>query len=371
MTTKKILVTGGAGFIASHIVDELVSKGHDVRIVDNLEPQVHKSIPEYLNKKAELIVGDVRNDETWKKAIEDVDVIYHEAAAVGVGQSMYQISKYMDVNTMGTARMLDLLANSKHNVKKVIVASSMSIYGEGSYECEDCGVVYPELRPEAQMQKSEWEMKCPRCNKFVKSIPTNEEKPLKPTSIYAISKKDQEEMCLSVGRAYGIPTIALRYFNVCGPRQALSNPYTGVCAIFSSRLLNDKPPVIFEDGKQMRDFVSVHDIAQANILALESNGMNYGYFNVGTGVSTNLLQVSEVLSKTYGKIIKPEIVTKFRSGDIRHCYADISKIKKFGYSPKYKSEQAIAEYANWAKGRTAIDLMDKAKKELEEKGLIK
>jgi dTDP-L-rhamnose 4-epimerase len=254
----KLLITGGAGFIGSHLVDALIDRGHEVAIYDNFEPQVHKTEPEYLNKNAELIRADVRDKETLKNAIMDTEIIFYQAAMVGVGQSMYQVEKYVDVNTFATAKLLDILANEEHSVKKLIVASSMSIYGEGAYQCGDCGIVYPALRSEERR----WEMTCPNCGKEVVPMPTGESKPLQPTSIYAVTKKDQEEMCLAIGRSYGIPTVALRYFNVYGPRQSLNNPYTGVCAIFSSRIKNKNPPLIFEEGLQSRDFISVHDIVK-------------------------------------------------------------------------------------------------------------
>ena len=366
----KILVTGGAGFIGSHIVDALVDK-HEVVVLDNLEPQVHVEKPEYLNEKVTYIFGDMRDKEVLKRSIEGVEIIFHQAAAVGVGQSMYQIEKYVDVNTMGTAKLLDILINEENEVKKLIVASSMSIYGEGAYECDYCGVVYPALRSEEQLRKREWEVRCPNCGKIVKPIPTNEEKPLKPTSIYAITKRDQEEMCLVTGRAYGIPTVALRYFNVYGPRQSLNNPYTGVCAIFSSRIKSGKPPLIFEDGLQTRDFISVHDVVQANLLAMEKRSANYEAFNVGTGNPISIREVAETLIKLYNSNVSPEITNKFRVGDIRHCYADISKIKsKLGFEPKVSFRDGMTELVAWAEKVKAVDLFEKAHEELISKGLV-
>jgi len=365
----KILVTGGAGFVGSYLVDALAEK-HDVAIYDNLEPQVHKGIPEYLNKGAEFIKEDIRNKAKLKEALSDSEIIFHQAAMVGVGQSMYQVEKYMDVNTMGTAKLLDILANEEHDVKKLIVASSMSIYGEGKYECSECGILYPPLRSEAQLKKREWEMKCPSCGNVVKPVPTDEDKPLQPTSIYAISKKDQEEMCLAVGRAYGIPTVALRYFNIYGPRQALSNPYTGVCAIFSSRIKNNNPPIIFEDGLQTRDFISVHDIVKANILFMKKSRADYEMYNVGTGKPVSILDIANTLSKLYGKALKPEIVNKYRSGDIRHCFADISKIKKLGFEPAVSFKEGMQELVEWGKTQIAEDKSETAYQELKERGLV-
>src|SRR5687768_11767093 len=260
-----ILVTGGAGFIGSHLVDALVAAGHRVRVLDLLVSQVHgENSPQYLHPEAEFIHGDVCDTALLHTALDGIDAVYHEAAEVGVGQSMYEIQRYVRANDMGTAALLEVLVERRQPLRKLIVASSMSIYGEGAYTCSVCGVVAPQLRPAEQLRERRWELECSACQAKLSPRPTPEDKPLFPTSVYAITKQDQEQFCLVVGRAYGIPTVALRYFNVYGPRQALSNPYTGVCAIFSSRLLNDQPPMIFEDGEQTRDFVHVSDIVQAN-----------------------------------------------------------------------------------------------------------
>jgi dTDP-L-rhamnose 4-epimerase len=365
----KILITGGAGFVGSHLVDELANK-HEIVVYDNLEPQVHKNVPEYLNNGAEFIREDIRDRAKLKDVISDSEIIFHEAAMVGVGQSMYQIEKYMDVNTMGTAKLLDILANEENDVKKLIVASSMSIYGEGKYECSECGILYPPLRSNERLKMREWDMKCPSCGKAAKPVPTDENKPLQPTSIYAISKRDQEEMCITTGRAYGIPTVALRYFNIYGPRQALSNPYTGVCAIFSSRIKNNNPPIIFEDGLQTRDFISVHDIVSANLLVMEKSKANYETFNVGTGKPVSILDIACTLSELYGKNLEPVIVNKFRAGDIRHCYADVSKLKKMGFKPEFSFEDGMRELVEWGMTQEAEDKSDSAYLELKERGLV-
>ena len=368
---SKVLVTGGAGFIGSHLVDKLVAMGDEVVVIDSLDEQVHTKKPDYLNPKAHYLFEDIRDESVLAKTIEGVKVIFHEAATVGIGQSMYQVKKYVDVNTMATAKLLDILVTKEHEVKKLIVASSMSIYGEGAYECEDCGVMYPELRTEEQLKQREWDMKCPKCGKNVNPIQTNENKPVHPTSIYAITKKDQEEMCLTVGRAYGIPTVALRYFNVYGPRQSLNNPYTGVCAIFSARIKNENPPLIFEDGLQSRDFVSVHDIVEANLLAMKSSNANYEVFNVGTGKAINILEIVRTLIKLYKKKLKPEITNKFRAGDIRHCFADISKIKsKIGYKPKVEFEDGMNDLVAWGEKEEAQDKFEVAHEELLKRGLV-
>lgn len=369
----KILVTGGAGFIGSFLVDKLVEQGHDVRIFDNIEPQVHPNgnEPDYLNKKAEFIKGDICDEETLTNAIQDIDIIFHQAAMVGVGQSMYQIKRYVNANTMGTANLMDILVNKNHNIKKVIVASSMSIYGEGSYECEDCGKISPQLRTEEQMKNKDWEVHCPNCNKILKPIPTDENKKQEINSIYALTKKDQEDISINIGKSYGIPSVALRYFNVFGPRQSLSNPYTGVAAIFMSQIKNNNIPQIFEDGLQSRDFVSVHDIVQSNILAMSQKSADYEVFNVGTGNHVTIKQVAETLIKLYRKDIEPRVVGKFRKGDVRHCFADISRIKnKLDFEPKVDFEEGMQELINWAATAESKDMIDKATNELKEKGLL-
>jgi len=371
----KVLVTGGAGFVGSHTVDALIARGHEVRVFDNLDPQVHglnAGIPAYLNSNIEFIQGDVRNRDALKQAIQDVDGIFHLAAAVGVGQSMYEIQRYVEINSLGGAVLLDILANEKHSIKKIVVASSMSIYGEGQYQCTHCGMVYPKLREEIQLEQHDWEMHCPHCNMIVAPVPTNEEKPLFPTSIYAISKRDHEEMFLVTGWAYKIPTVALRYFNIYGSRQALSNPYTGVAAIFSSRLLNHKEPIVYEDGLQSRDFVHVSDIVQANMLAFEKKEADYQVFNVGTGRKLTIMDVGNILSAKLDPEKKPVTLKQFRAGDIRHCFADISKIQRIlGYEPKVKFEQGMDELVDWVSQQHSEDLVELARAQLLKRKLVK
>jgi len=371
--SKKILITGGAGFIGSHLVDKLIELGHQVLVFDSLEPQVHgdgQRMPKYLNKECEFIKGDIRSRDELKKTLKGKEIIFHQAAVVGVGQSMYEISRYSEVNILGTANLLDILANENHQVEKLIIASSMSVYGEGRYSCVKCGVVYPKLRSLSQLKRGEWEMRCPLCNQEVQSLPTDEDKPLYPTSVYAISKRNQEEMCLTIGRAYNIPTVALRYFNVYGPRQALSNPYTGVAAIFSSRILNNNPPCIFEDGLQSRDFIHVSDIVRANLLAMENKKADYQVFNVGAGRPLTILNIAESLIKNLGLSVDMNIVKKYRVGDIRHCYADISKIRnQLGFQSQVKFEEGIPDLIEWVQGEEARDQFEKSRRALEEKGL--
>jgi len=371
----KILVTGGAGFIGSFLVDALLERGDTVRVYDALVPQVHgpeQAVPAYLNPAAELVRGDMRDRAALAEALEGMDVIYHLAAAVGVGQSMYQIQYYTEANTLGGAVLLDLLANTKHGARKVIVASSMSIYGEGKYECADCGAVYPRLRTEAQLKAREWEMKCPHCGRDVQPVPTDEEKPLYPTSIYAVTKRDHEEMFLCTGLAYGIPAVALRFFNTYGPRQALSNPYTGVMAIFSGRLLNHQPPVIYEDGRQSRDFIHVRDIVQGLLLAMDRPEADNQVFNLGTGRQTSVGQVAEMLSQRLtGGEVRPDLRQQYRAGDIRHCYADLAKARRLlGFEPRISLEDGLEDLLTWVQGQTAVDRFSQVEKELSTKSLV-
>jgi len=371
---NSVLITGGLGFIGSHTVDLLVEKGYRVRILDNLEPQVHgeaKKPPEYANKKADLIIGDIRDQRTLDKALRGVDAVLHLAAAVGVGQSMYQIEKYASYNTYGAAALLDTLVNKEHSVKKLVVASSMSIYGEGKYFCSKCGPVYPSLRGEEQLRRGEWEPKCPHCGKELKSVPTDEEKPLASTSIYAQTKRHQEEMSILIGRTYGLPTVALRYFNVYGPRQTISNPYTGVSAIFMGRIINRNPPYIFEDGRQTRDFVNVRDVARANLLALERSGADYNAINIGSGKPLPIAKMAELLIEINEADLKPSISYRYRKGDIRHCYADISKARKLlGYGPEVNLKKGLTELVEWGrKEKVGEDKFDLAMKELEKRKL--
>jgi len=368
---KKVLVTGGAGFIGSHLVDLLVEEGYQVKTLDSFHTQVHKEKPTYLNPACEYIEGDIRDRKLLSSLVADVEGIFHLASRVGVGQSMYQIEEYVDENVRGTAVLLDILANEKHNIKKLVVASSMSIYGEGAYNCDACGVVYPVEREVSDLRQGMWEMKCPHCKAVVHPIPTPENKPLCPTSIYAQTKRDQEEMCLLIGKTYGIPTVALRFFNVFGSRQALSNPYTGVVAIFSSRIINGNPPIIFEDGKQTRDFIHVKDIAKACFLSYEKEEADYQVFNLGRGKPVSIGEISRLLQKILKKEVGEEITGRFRKGDIRHCIADIAKLKKFlSFEPRYSLEEGMEELLYWMQNEQPEDNILKALQELEGRRLV-
>jgi dTDP-L-rhamnose 4-epimerase len=342
--------------------------------LDALAPEVHLGrVPVHLNRDAEFIHGDVSNAETTSRALDGIDVVYHLAAEVGLGRSMYQIVRFVQGNDMGTAVLLEEMIKRPSQFKKLIVASSMSLYGEGPYRCNSCGVVStPTLRAEAQLAKGEWEFSCKACGERLETLQTPESKTLFPTSVYAVSKQDQEQYSLIVGRAYKIPTVAFRYFNVYGTRQALSNPYTGACAIFSGRLLNDQAPLVYEDGGQTRDFVNVRDVVQANMLALESDRADYEIMNVGTGRSTSIKEIAELIARGLGKNIAPEVTEQFREGDIRHCVADISKIRSLlGYEPKVTLEDGLAELLDWVGRQQADDRLALASAELAARQLVK
>jgi dTDP-L-rhamnose 4-epimerase len=368
---KKVLITGGAGFIGSHLSDELLNKGYSVRVLDNLSKQVHGlncERPEYLNPDVELIIGDVRDEQAVKKALKGVDAVYHYAAMVGVGQSMYEIKEYTDVNNLGTSVLLEALV--KQPVEKLVVASSMSIYGEGLYKDSEGKIKAGVERKIDQLKKGDWEM-YDNAGNVLSPYPTPETKTPSLSSIYALSKYDQERMCLLIGKAYNIPTVALRFFNVYGTRQSLNNPYTGVLAIFASRFLNNNSPLIFEDGNQKRDFVSVLDIARASRLAMETPEAENDVFNIGSGNSYTIVEIAEKLARILNKEeVVSEITGKYRVGDIRHCFSDIAKAKVIlNYEPQVTLEDGLIELAEWLEGQTAEDKVADASKELAERGL--
>lgn len=370
-----ILVTGGAGYIGSHLVDALVARDYRVTVLDNLEPQVHRSgtWPSYANPKATYVKGDVRDRAVFEPLVLASQAVVHFGAAVGVGQSMYQVDRYVDVNTRGTALLLDILVNTKHKVEKVLVASSIGVYGEGAYACATHGAVAPTIRPEQQLAARDWEQHCPHCGKHVTSIPTPEDKALYRDNIYSMTKYHQEEMVLLIGKTYGIPSVAPRFFNVYGPRQSLSNPYAGVAAIWLSRLINGKQPIVFEDGGQLRDFVSIHDVVDCLVLMLEKPGADYLPVNVGSGETITILDIAKMLARLLGSPIEPQVTQTGRKFDIRHNTADITRARQtLGFAPKVSLETGFSELIEWAKTTpdVAVDFFDKAMRELQEKGLL-
>jgi dTDP-L-rhamnose 4-epimerase len=371
----KVLITGGAGFIGSHLADRLLAEGHEVRALDNLDPQVHGEggRPEYLDPEVELQLGDVRDRDAVRTALDGVDAVVHFAAAVGVGQSMYEIERYTSINAIGAAVVLEEALERRDDIRKLLVASSMSIYGEGQYRNPRTGEsgLAPWLRPETQLAAREWDV-LGEDGTALQPEPTAETKPLRPTSVYAINKRDHEELFLAVGAAYGIPAVALRFFNVYGERQALSNPYTGVAAIFSSRLLNDRAPLVFEDGKQTRDFIDVRDITRCCLLALESDGANGRTVNVGTGTPTSVVEVALAIARGLGKELEPELVGKYRAGDIRHCYADTRLAEELlGFRAEIPFEAGMQDLLAWLEGQEAQDSVDAARDALVVRGLAR
>ncbi len=373
MASERILVTGGAGFIGSFLVDLLVERGEKVVILDCLDPQVHPhGKPEHLNPHAEFIQGNILDRDLFKSLIGRSDVIYHLAAAVGVAQSQYQIDHYVDTNTHGTARLLDILVNEKNSVRKVVVAASMTSYGEGLYEAPSTGErVRPGIRPIEQMEKGDWEPRHPRTGESLRPVATPETASYDENNIYAMTKTHQEAMTLMIGKTYSIPAVATRFFNVYGPRQSLSNPYTGVAAIFLSRLKNNQRPVVYEDGKQTRDFISVHDVVEALALIKDCPAVDYKALNVGCGHPVHIAEVGRILAGLCGKDLEPDIQGKFRKGDVRHCFADNSRIcQLLDWSPRVSFEEGLRELVDWSDGVVAEDRFEKATAELQAKGLL-
>lgn len=374
MANDTVLVTGGAGFIGSHLVDRLVEEGRSVRVIDSLEPQVHQGSSGYRNGAASYLEGSILDLDSLRQVLDGVGAVVHLAAQVGVGQSMYEMSRYVADNTLGTVALLEEVARRKGQIGTLVVASSMSIYGEGQYRCDRCGNDDADVvRSLEFLRAREWEPVCRACGGPVHRQPTRESKRLKSESVYAITKRDQEELALVFGRAYGVRTVALRFFNVYGPRQSLSNPYTGVAAIFSSRLINAQPPIVFEDGLQSRDFIHVSDIVSAIRTALDSDTAGDIALNVATGVPTTVLDVAEVLGEELRVDIKPQVVNQFRHGDIRHCFGDPSAARdSLGFEARVSFRDGMRELVRWIQeeGPKAEDRLEGAAQELVERGLV-
>jgi len=342
---ERILITGGAGFIGSHIADLLIENGYEVRVFDNLEERVHKKTrPYYLNAHAEFIEGDVRDYDAIQKALDKVDVVLHYAAAVGVGISMYDVLNFTSTNSVGTANLLDIIIKNRDKIRMLIVASSASVYGELAYRCADHSTVYPKMRTIEQMDKKQWETRCPICGKQTTYDLTREDKPKEPTSIYGIGKNDQEEMCLLIGKTYGIPSAAFRFMAVYGPRQALSNPYTGIAPIFIVMLLKNTPPMLYEDGNQVRDFVHVKDVARLNLMAIQKEDLKDEAYNVGISRPLKLADFARIVAKGMEKDIEPALFNSYRRGDVRHIVADITKVRQdLGWEPFISIEDGIMD----------------------------
>jgi dTDP-L-rhamnose 4-epimerase len=376
----KVLVTGGAGFIGSHLVDRLVARGHETTVLDSLDPQVHGEgatepslIARHVSSGAvRFLRGDVAHRDLTSRALEGAEAVVHLAAAVGVGQSMYEPLYYVHNNDTATGVLLDVVVKARDRFRKLVVASSMSLYGEGAYRCLSCGGEAAKERTEAQLQAAQWEVLCRACGEPLAAQPTPETKRAEIASVYAATKKHQEELFVSVGRAYGIPTFALRFFNVHGPRQALGNPYTGVAAIFLTRLLNDHPPLVFEDGRQSRDFVDVRDVAEALLLAVEYGGSGAHTLNVGTGRPLSVREVAEALARHLGREIPPQYLQRYRAGDIRHCFADPTRARAvLGFEARHRFEDGLPELVAWCREQRPPDNFERSLTELEDRGLVR
>lgn len=377
---KNILITGGAGFIGSNIALRLIEKGYGVTVLDNLSPQIHGDDPETtsplynsIKGKVRFIQGTVTSREDWLAALDGAEAVIHLAAETGTGQSMYEIQKYTDVNIGGTSLMLDILTNTEHGVKKVIVAASRAIYGEGRYRCQVHGEVYPLARKDEDMKRGDFGCKCPVCGADVELLSTTEESKIHPSSVYGITKQVQEQLVMCVCPTIGIAPLAYRYQNVYGPGQSLSNPYTGILSIFSTRIKNGNPINIFEDGLETRDFVYIDDVVDATILGLERSEANGHAFNVGTGVAIDVLTVANTLIEKYGIEVPVTVSGNYRLGDIRHNYADIAQARALlGFEPKWSFSDGIAQFAQWVDAQVVQeDKYEASIDEMKRKGLYK
>ncbi len=347
----RVLVTGGAGFIGSHIVDALVLEGHDVTAFDNLDPAAHPQpprLPSYANPHCRYLIGDVRDKSALREALKKIEIVFHHAAAVGSGISMIDVRRFFETNSVGTANLLELIGEPGATVRKLIQASSMTVMGEGTYRCAAHGVQYPGLRPLEQFQRQEWELKCPVCAQVLEPIAMSEDRPLFPVTIYGLTKKDQEQAAMLVGRAFRRPTVAFRYFSVYGPRQSLTNPYTGVIARFGTRAIAGKPPLIYEDGRQLKDVIHVSDVVRANLRAMNTDAGDYEIFNLGSGEALSVHRIATTIVEKLGRDFEPVFTGQFRSGDARHGWADISKARKLlGWEPAMTVDQGFTNLCRW------------------------
>ncbi len=373
MSSKRVLVTGGCGFIGSHLVDGLVAAGHRVRILDTVDPQAHEGgVPRFLNPDAELRRHDLRDRTAVREALDDIDVVFHQGGIVGNGQSMYDIARYLDINAVGTAVLMEEVVARRDRVQRVVAASSMVVYGDGAYQCKEHGVVSPHPRDQADLANHSFEPHCPHCAAFVVAVPTAEDQPLAPTSPYAIGKLASEQTVLIAGRTFGVDTVALRYLNVYGSRQALSNPYTGVAAIFSTQLLGGRRPVVFEDGEQQRDLVHVSDVVSANLLAMDAAAAVGHAINIGTGDSLAIADLARTLARELRVDLEPDITFRSRAGDIRHCFADTTRARQLlGFTSSADRATALRDLALWVATEQPVDRTEAATAELTARGLIR
>ena len=366
---KRGLVTGGAGLIGSHVVDLLVNEGWQVRALDNLEPQTHRrGNPAWINQKAEFVHGDLRDRDTIAAALDNIDIVFHQAA---YGGYMPEITKFVHVNSLGTAQMLEVIRERNLPVKKVVVASSQAVYSEGAGDCSKRGLVFPAVRPVQQLRKGDWQVHCPLCGANTTSVPTPENAPVGGETVYGLTKVDQERLVLLWGKQLGIPTVALRYSCTYGPRQSIFNPYTGVIAIFCTRLLNDSPPVLYEDGEQTRDFSFVEDIARANLLAAETDKLDGLPVNIGSGCGTPIREIAQQLRDVLKIDIAPGINGEFRPGEMRHLISDTTLAQSAGYKPSVGLSEGIARYIDWIRTQSHIrDYFSEATEILKNKGIV-
>lgn len=376
----RVLITGGAGFIGSHIALKLIDKGYEVTVLDNLLKQIHGENPDFtsplycsIKGKVRFVKGDVCNKALLEQALEDVDYIIHLAAETGTGQSMYEIKRYIDVNIGGTALLLDILTNSKHHVKRVVVAESRAIYGEGKYHCEKCGDVYPTERNDEDMARGDFECHCPKCRGNITPVATTEDSAIHPSSVYGVGKQVQGQLVHLICKSIGIESVSFRYQNVYGPGQSLTNPYTGILSIFSTRIKKHKEINIFEDGKEGRDFVYIDDVVDATVAGMEVPEADGHVFNIGTGVLTDVLTVAQTLSKYYGIEAPLKVTGNYRIGDIRHNYADITLAKQIlGFQPKWLFDAGIKKFTDWVNRQELLtDNYEASLEEMKNKGLFK
>jgi dTDP-L-rhamnose 4-epimerase len=367
--TKRALVTGGAGLIGSHVADLLVREGWKVRLLDNLEPNTHKrGRPAWINERAEFIHGDMRDRDALTAALDKIDIVFHQAA---YGGYMPEIAKYVHVNSLGTAQMLEIIREKNMPIKKIIVASSQAVYSEGAGECPKHGLVFPPVRSVEQLRKGDWQVHCPICGAVTKSVPTPEHAPVGGETVYGLTKVDQEKLVLLWGKQVGVPSVALRYSCTYGPRQSMFNPYTGVIAIFCTRLLNNLPPVLYEDGEQTRDFSFVEDIARANLLAAESDQLDGFAVNVGSGRGVPIREIAETISGALKIDIAPVARGEFRPGEMRHLTSDTTQIRAGGYKPHVDLAEGIGRYIDWIKAQTDVrDYFSEAEAILKSKGIV-